>query len=133
MAFEFHARAAVVKARLIYRDALMDQRLVDFNARFNLLAAFFFRQHHVTRKQLGLAGRIVLDHESLQVELERQLLQQHAVTVVKQGKIARATFRDQHIAAKTRVARTQARTRRNVGAGRDTLDRLLAAERHLCA
>ena len=46
--------------------------------------------HHLAREQLGHAGRVVVDDELLQLDRERQLLQQHAVGLVQDRDAATA-------------------------------------------
>ena len=109
----------------------MNQRVIDFNTLLETLAGVFVRHHHITRKQLGLAGVVVLDHETFEVDLERQLLQQQAIGIVEQGKIACAAFGNQDVAAKTRIAFPQAALGRDVVDERIAAHNFFAAQRHL--
>ena len=107
--------------------------MVDFDALLKGFTCLFVSHHDIAGKQLGCPGVVVLDHETLEVKLERQLLQQQPIAIIEQGEIACAAFGNQYVAAKTWVARCKTALRRNLANQRIALHRLLAAEEHLRA
>ena len=105
--------------------------MVHFNPPLKTFASVFIGHHHVAGEQLGLTGVVVLDHEALEINLERQLLHQQAIGVIEQGEIARAAFGNQDVAAKARVALGQPALGGNVANHRTAAHNFFAAKRHL--
>ena len=70
---------------------------------------------HLAGKELGHAGRIEIDDEAVQLDGERQVLDQHAVLARDDGRIAACAFRNEHVAAKRRIAEAQPVLRRDLG------------------
>ena len=130
---QFDAGAAVVKARLVNVDALEAGRVVHLDPRFALLARGFVVDDDVAGKQLGHAGRVVLDDELFQLDDKGQLLQQDAVGLVQDGRARSCVFGHQQIAPESRVALGQAVLRRHIGDQAATVVDFLAAKPHLGA
>ncbi|MDT4829379.1 hypothetical protein FQZ97_627970 [compost metagenome] len=125
---ELHRGAAVVEARLVDLHALVAGRVVHLDARGHLLAALAVVQHHLAGEQLGHAGRVVVDDELLQLDGERQLLQQHAVGLVQDGHVAPPTLGHEDVAAEGRVGGRQAVLGRHVGDHAAAREHALAVE-----
>jgi hypothetical protein len=81
---QLDVRAAVVEAALVDLDALVAGRVVDLHAAV-LLAGGAVVDHDLAGEQLGHAGGVVLDDELLELDRERQLLQQDAVGLAQDG------------------------------------------------
>ena len=90
----------------------------------------------IAGKQLRHAGAVEIDVEFFQQDRDRQILDQHAIGLGNDGRVARRAFRDHGVAAESRVRQAQTVLGGNVGdhaaAGKWRLAKkpLLYADRH---
>ena len=127
-ALELELGAAVVEAGLVDLDAAVADRMVDLDPGLLDLAAVAVVDHDIAREQLGHAGRVVIDAELLELDVERQVLQQHAVGLGQDRGAGTLAFADEQVAAEGRVAIGQAMLVGHVGNHATAGERGLALE-----
>ncbi len=125
--------AAVLEARLVNRDAVVDEGLVDLDPGVGLLAGAAVGHDDVAGEQLRHAGRVMLDGELLERDGERQILDQRPVPDIQDRRAHGRPLGHERIAPKTRVGHRQPVLRADLADDRIALDRRLAAEPHLQA
>ena len=128
---QLDAGATVVKAGLVNVDALEARRVVHLDACFTLLAGGLVVDDDVAGKQLGHAGRVVLDDELFQLDDKGQILQQDAIGLVQDGGARSRVFGHQQIGAEGRVAIGQTVLRGHIGNQATTVVNFLTAKPHL--
>jgi hypothetical protein len=104
---QFELAAAVLEAGLVDRHAAVDQRLVDLDGGREGLAGLVVADRHFAGEQLGHAGRVEIDDEFVQLDGERQLLDQHAVAC-GDGRGAGLPFGNHGVAAEGGIAQAEA-------------------------
>ncbi|ABA49046.1 hypothetical protein BURPS1710b_3743 [Burkholderia pseudomallei 1710b] len=127
----FHQRAAVLETRLIDRHALVRERLVDLDARRNPLARLAIDDDDVAREELRHAGRVIVDDEFLELDRERQILDQRARRLIEDRRRYILALRHPRVAAKRRIRRGQPVLGSDLADRRARVDGALAEHPHL--
>ncbi|OIQ77396.1 hypothetical protein GALL_409080 [mine drainage metagenome] len=122
---------AICEAGLEDGHAIDGQRLVDADHRRKTLPCLGVGNHHVAGEQPRHAGGIEIDMEFLEVDIERQRLQQHAVAEAEYGHIRFAALGNLQIAAERRVVDRELVDLGNLRNQHVRLERLLAEHPHL--
>jgi len=100
----FQFTATIFKRRLVHRDTTINQRLIHLDRGREDFTVFMIGHHYFTGEQFWHTRGVVIDDETLELNREWQVLDQHTILLRNNRGTTAASFRDQRIATKSWIA-----------------------------